>query len=545
VCSSDLIEDNGSGLTEDEIGDYLATIGRSYTRQLGENLSFLSPEQAEKLIGQFGLGFLSAFLVASEVTFITRSVKPDSPTLQWHSSGDVHYDLKPAPERAIGSRVELKIKPAAAFLLNRQVLAETAQQFADFLPIPVYMEGDTYPINAQTAPWEALDPTLAIQDYIQRVYNVEHPLAVIQLKDHLINLGHDEISIPMNGFVFVPQGSVVSIMEYGDMSIYIRRMFICNGHRDLLPSWARFVRGVIDCPQLQPTASREDIRQEDNFTFVQQALEQQLLEGLQAIAVNTPSVWRQIVQGYRNVIMGWATRDNDFFESVADIVTFRTTRGQMSLPDYLDLTGGTLYYVTREMGTRQEQLLGEGFGMPVIDASHFVDPVFLQRYADFRPNTHLVQLDNDANKLMRQTQDPSLRPILEFYRSKGVKAHTVTFKPEAIPAVLIFPKDAEFIKETREALDKGEVPGPFAGLVGSYLNNMPVDEASLNGTLHINIANPMIQQLAAMSDSANRDAVLWIIYQMARLLAGRMLDNPQVVNLFEDSAASLKTLLGE
>ena len=87
--------DNGNGLTEEEIGTYLSTIGRGYTRELRERLALCSPAEAAELIGQFGLGFLSAFLLASEVTLTTRSVQ-GGPALRWHSAGDEHYDLAPA-----------------------------------------------------------------------------------------------------------------------------------------------------------------------------------------------------------------------------------------------------------------------------------------------------------------------------------------------------------------------------------------------------------------------------------------------------------------
>src|SRR5437899_1829848 len=106
------IRDNGFGLTEEEIGTYLATIGRGYTRELRERLALCSPSEAAELIGQFGLGFLSAFLLASEVTLITRSFQ-GGPALRWSSTGDEHYDLGPGERAQVGTTVELKIKPAA------------------------------------------------------------------------------------------------------------------------------------------------------------------------------------------------------------------------------------------------------------------------------------------------------------------------------------------------------------------------------------------------------------------------------------------------
>src|SRR5437763_11722496 len=113
--------------------------------------------------------------------------------------------------------------------------------------------------------------------------------------------------VPKRGFLYGPPGSVASVREYGDLSVYIRRMFICDRERDLLPPWARFVRGAIDCPALQPTASREGIHQDENFESVQQALEDQLSAGLQELARSDPGRWRKLIQGHSDVIMGWAT----------------------------------------------------------------------------------------------------------------------------------------------------------------------------------------------------------------------------------------------
>jgi molecular chaperone HtpG len=539
------IQDNGSGLTENEVGEYLSTIGRSYTRQLGEDLSILSPEQAEKLIGQFGLGFLSAFLIASEVKLTTQSVNTEHPPIMWRSSGDVHYDVTPLEENhPIGTRVELTIKPSATFLLNRQVMIDTVQGYADFVPIPVYVAGEALPANSMTPPWESVDPAIATQEYIARKYGVQQALAIIPLEDHSIDLGHDEMTIPLKGFLFIPQGSFVGLREYGDLSIYIRRMFILDDHRTLMPPWAKFVRGVIDCPHLQPTASREDIREEDMFSFVQRAVEEQLTTALQDIAENEPKTWREIVRRHRDLILGWSIKNDDFFDRVADIVTVRTTRGQMTLPEYLDLTDNTLYYTTKQLGSKQDKLLGEGYGVPIIDASSTLEPPFLDKYTMSKPDVHSVQLDDDTNKMFRAVAESDFERLLAYYRAKNVRTRLVAFKPEEVPAVMVYPKDAEFIKDTRDALDAGEVPGPFAGMVGAYLNNMNVDENAMTGTLHLNASNRLVQALAKQHDDVPREASLELIYQMARLFSGRMLESGQITDLFTRTNNAIRGLAG-
>src|SRR6185312_2296855 len=188
--------------------------------------------------------------------------------------------------------------------------------YADFLPTPIHFGGDPDPVNLMVQPWEADDPDRAIREYIARAFRGTKPLCILPLRDWKVSLGHDSMTVPLKGFLFVPPGSVASVREFGDLSVYIRRMFICERERDLLPPWARFVRGVIECPLLQPTASREGIHQDENFELVRQALEEQLGEALQALASDDPPTWRKVVRGHSDVIIGWAVSDNDFFEKV-------------------------------------------------------------------------------------------------------------------------------------------------------------------------------------------------------------------------------------
>jgi molecular chaperone HtpG len=370
------------------------------------------------------------------------------------------------------------------------------------------------------------------------------PLAIIPIIDQTIELGHDEITIPMQGFLFVPPSSTVSVREYGDLAVYIRRMFICNNQRDLLPAWARFVRGVIDCPYLQPTASREEIHQEEMFQSVQQALEQQLVKGLRHIADTEPATWKRIVQGHSSVIMGWAVRDNAFFEQVADMVMFQTSRGQMSLPEYLNLTGNSIYYVTQQLGSLQEQLLGEERGVPVIEAAWFAVTPFLEKYAMFHSGVALVQMDGDSKQLLRPAPEERFNALLEWYRAQSIRVRVATFKPEEVPALMIYPKDAEFYKETRNALDSGSLPGPLAGLVNSYINRMPdVSEDELRGTLYLNASCPLIQQLADTPPAESiRNALLQLIYEVARLFAGRILTPADVKGAFGEAIKAMGVL---
>jgi molecular chaperone HtpG len=536
------VSDNGNGLTEEEIRTYLATIGRGYTRELREKLSLYSPEEATELIGQFGLGFLSAFLLASEVTVTTRSVT-GTPALRWHSAGDEHYQIGPGERDEPGTTVELRVKPAASFILRENALADTVRTYADFLPTPIYVEGDEHPINLMTPPWEEEDPPQAARDYVARAFHNTEPLWIMPLGDWKVDLGHDAVTVPLKGFLFVPPGSVASVREFGDVTVFIRRMFICERERDLLPPWARFVRGVIECPALQPTASREGIHQDENYESVRQALEEQLGRGLRELAQDDPATWKKIVRGHSDVIVGWAVSDSEFFERVEDIVTFRTSRGPLSLSEYLDLTGGTLYYVTRELGSLQEQVLAEGRDVPAIDASWFAVTPFLQKYALRHDDVSLVQLDGEAEQLLRPTKEEPFAALLKHYRESGVRARVAAFKPADVPAVVLYPQGAELAQEASASAEAGDLPGPLAGLVNEYIEQKFGGGEDLKGTLYLNASCPLVRRLAGPPPEAALAAALTLLHQVARLFAGRMLSATDAVAAFRETTRSLEELL--
>ncbi len=537
------IRDNGNGLTEDEIGTYLATIGRGYTRELRERLAFSSPEEAAELIGQFGLGFLSAFLIAAEVTLVTRSAQ-GTPPLRWHSTGDEHYDLGPGDRDEVGTTVELKVKPSASFLLQEETLTDAVRQYADFLPIPIHINDEPTPVNLLAPPWEDEEPSRAILGYIRRAYHGTRPLCVLPLHDAKVSIGHDSITVPLQGFLFVPPGSVASVREYGDLRVYIRRMFICERERDLLPPWARFVRGVVECPLLQPTASREGIHQDENFDLVRQALESQLSHGLQQLAQDDPTTWRQVVRGHSDVIVGWAVSDADFYEKVEEIVTFRTSRGPLSLPEYLEQSGGALYFVQQELGSLQEQMLAEGRDVPAIDASRFCVTPFLERYARRHKGVKLVQLDGESKQLLRPVPEGMFQGLLAFYRGQGVRAAVASFKPAEAPALVLYPQGAELAREAEASLQAGDLPGPLAGLVQQYVEGRFADREELSGTLYLNAGNPLVRRLAESPPAREvRDGVLTLIHQVARLFAGRMLSATDAVGAFGQLTRSLQGLV--
>src|SRR5205823_5021141 len=197
-------------------------------------------------------------------------------------------------------------------------------------------------------------------------------------------------------------------------------------------------------------------------------------------------------------------------------VTFRTSRGPLSLREYLELSGGSLYYVTRELGSLQEQVLAEGRDVPAIDASWFAVTPFLEKYASRHSEVSLVQLDGEAEQLLRPVAEDKFAALLDFYRQREINARVASFKPAEAPALVLYPQGAELAREAEASRQAGDLPGPLAGLVQEYVDQKFSGGADLRGTLYLNATCPLVVQLAEQPPAPEVfTSVLTLLHQVA------------------------------
>ncbi len=537
------VHDNGSGLTYEELETYLTTIGRSYTRELRSHLELFEPEAGQELIGQFGFGFLSAFMLANEVVVETKSWQPDSEALRLMAGGGDSFTVEAGNREKRGTTIILNVRAEASFLTEAKILSQKIRQFANFLPIPIYLNGQTQPENEMKAPWKHIDQEYALRHFIEREFQMPPPLAIIPLQDHIEIVSHgDTIETPLQGFLFIPDSTITSIREYGDLHVYIRGMFITDTEQELLPPWAKFVRGLVESPFLHPTASRESVRRDENFTLVRQALGKQLSAAMHQIQQQKPQLWQRIVRGHADVMTGWAVQDDEFFNQVANILTFRTSQGEMTLPDYLKLTDGKLYYVTHEIKSLQEKVLAEGNSYPVIEAVWFAVRPFLAKFAEeHQEELELIPLDEEPTKLFKEATSNEFIDLLAASERLGIPVKVAAFEPSQIPALMIHPKDAEKWQDVHIAIENDELDPAISGLVSSFMGTRPKQEGD-QGTLFLNASCPFVIQLSDPNISErNQQIAIDLLYQIARLFSGKTM----TASMATDAFSSLTSAIGE
>jgi molecular chaperone HtpG len=542
-----VIEDNGSGLTRDEIVTFLATVGRGYTGELRERLGGAGRAEALDLIGLFGLGLLSAFMIASRIEITTASYQTPVTAWRWISEGGQSYALRRTTREAVGTTVRLDLRDEALFLLEPGVLADVLRGYAEFLAVPITVEGEPQPINGRPAPWAVeTEPgparTALYLAWVEERRGVR-PLSVLPLEDVATEDGK---SIPLRGALYVPPRSIISIQEFGDVTVYVRRMLITENDRDLLPDWARFVSGVIDCPLLNPTASRETLRHDEVYAAVQEGLARQLLAHFERVASEAPLDWAAIVQAHNDLIKGWAVRSPELFLRVADLVSFRTSRGTLTLPEYLHENPGRIFYYDEDEGVTQALALFEARRLAVVDARWFADTAFLKRYGEIY-GVPVEELEPGAGYLFTPVEDPDGRwqPVLDACHAEGFPARLLAFEPEHLPMILLYPPGAERLRRARKNVAEGRFNSPIRRLVRGYVERQQVDEAMLKGVLHLNARNALLRRVRDLGTAHPQfTPLVSILVANARVFAGQGLSAQDTIACFEQVNRSLSRLVG-
>ncbi|MGN6680438.1 MAG: ATP-binding protein, partial [Streptosporangiaceae bacterium] len=273
------IRDNGCGLTDAEIDGYLSTIGKSGTGELRKHLAEADRGRAIELIGQFGIGLLSAFIVADRVSVVTKAEGREA--LRWESDGGSNYTVQPAERGQTGTTVTLHVSQAHSRYLDRPKLESIIRTYADFIGMPVFVNDDTGPANAVTAPWHRSydspeDQREAYRDFWEHRFDAERSLHVFAVDEVFdwpdVRAPGGQRSGRIRGVLAITDRHVPEVNARGTVDVYINRMFIGAGNRDVLPPWAKFLQGVVECNELTPNAARDNVIRDEVLASAQQAL---------------------------------------------------------------------------------------------------------------------------------------------------------------------------------------------------------------------------------------------------------------------------------
>ncbi len=519
--------DNGCGMTEQELHQYLSTIGDGFTKLQKQVLRNVGIKEALLLIGQFGIGLLSAFSVAKKVEVFTCSYRPDSTGFRWSCEGDIEYEVEPIDHSEIGTTVELHLTDNNLILLNDKTLQRAIKKYADFLSIPIYLKGNQ--INSCSTPWNDKVEYTDLLDYVHMRYDL-NAISIIpfQVKNPL----------NMDGLLFVPTVPLELLRDFGEIDIYVSHMFVKENDRELLPHWARFVKGLVNSPDLTPTVSRDDIIRDDNYYIIRKLLGELILDSLMKLEKHAPDELEMVVKTYNNTIKAKSLDDDSFFKRICDLVRVSTDVGHLSMKDYLNKSQNVIYYFC-EQGTEVQNKLLFGFkGLPVIDSSWGLEEIFLEKYATHK-GLQSKRLESDSELIFTviESADQKWKDLEKQFKSTvHIEARAVAFDPATIPAVLV----CKPMKKSTKGIEKGTDVSVSNSSTGTFqvrkmfekINERKMARRYGDGSiLQLNTLSPLMQKLCDMNRNETFRLALRAILNNAVMLAQDHI-SPEEVEIF-------------
>ncbi|HMO57572.1 MAG TPA: molecular chaperone HtpG [Roseiflexaceae bacterium] len=327
------ISDSGIGMTREELIENLGTIAQSGARALMERLE---AGQRSNIIGQFGVGFYSAFVVADEVTVISRSYHPDAAAAEWRSQGGDTFTVAPAAHEQRGTTVMLKLKEDAHEFATSWKLRQIIKRHSDFVAFPVYV-GDEQ-ANQQTALWRQQPRNVEKEQYAefyrQLTFDFEPPL-------HTLHLSTDA-PVDLHALLFVPAKRERGLIERrteGKIKLYSRKILIQEEAKEMLPNYFRFVEGVVDSEDLPLNVSREMVQSSPVMARIKKSLAGRMLRELSDLADKEPERYHEFWQEFGLFLKEGVATDAAGRSDLLPLLRFHTTAsedGQTSLAEYVE-----------------------------------------------------------------------------------------------------------------------------------------------------------------------------------------------------------------
>ncbi|MCY4075884.1 MAG: molecular chaperone HtpG [Acidobacteria bacterium] len=538
------VRDNGVGMSRQEVIDNIGTIAKSGTREFVERLTGDRAADA-RLIGQFGVGFYSSFIVAQRVVLTTRRTGlAAGDGVRWESAGQGDYTIEPAVREARGTEVTLHLREGEDELLDGARLRAVLRKYSDHITVPIRMRKEevagrqadtgavdtTERVNQASALWARPKADITEAQYHEFYKHVAHDFEPPLAYTHSRVEGRQEFTL----LLFVPRRAPFDLWDRDErhgIKLYVRRVFIMDGATELMPPWLRFVRGIIDSNDLPLNVSREILQDSRDVDAIRGAGVKRVLALLEELATAQPDRYADFWREFGRVLKEGVGQDPGNRERIAKLLRFASTHTDrpdqtVSLAEYLARAKEgqeKIYYVTAESfsAARNSPHL-EVFrknGIEVLLLHDRVDEWVVTHLGSFegKPLRSVAQGDLDLGALAgdeegaRRATVDDYQPVVERMRKVlGEKAKEVRISDRLTesPACLVTDQD-----------------GMSANL-GRLLRAAGQDVPNLPLILEINPGHPIVTRLTAETDDARFADWSHILFDQAMLAEGGQLDDP-------------------
>src|ERR1700761_8054873 len=534
------ISDTGIGMNEEDLTSNLGTIARSGTKNFLSQLSG-DAKKDSNLIGQFGVGFYSVFMVADKVEVVSRKAGEEQ-AWRWVSDGKSGFDIEPAQRDVAGTTLVIHFNEEGKQYANSWRLQEIVKKYSNHIAFPIFLTYDksewneaekksnkvrtTEQVNAASALWRRPKSELTDEDYKELYKSVsggwDDPLFWFHTKA--------EGSLEYTTLFYIPAKAPLDLYqaEYkGGVKLYVKRVFIMDDAKELLPQYLRFVRGIIDSEDLPLNVSREILQQNKVLTSIRTASVKKILSELEKISKNDPEKYLAFVAEYNRPLKEGLYSDYANREALLDLVRFKSTKveGLTSLADVKSrMKEGqkSLYYITggAESLLRTSPLLEiyKKKDLEVLILDDDIDEIVfsgVEKYGEIDLKAvNKASTSEDLQDEAEPDKAENLKPLLDKLKATlgdRVKEVRVSARLADSPSCIVS-DDAEpsmKMQQMLRAMGQKDIP-------------------ALKPTLEINPDHEIVKKLLARPDDVTTEDAAWLLFDQALLMEGVPLPDPAV-----------------
>ncbi len=528
------VSDNGIGMSRDEVAGNLGTIAKSGTAEFLQQMTGDARKDA-KLIGQFGVGFYSAFIVADRIEVETRRAGLSAnEAVRWESDGQGEFTIESIEREERGTRVTLHLKKTEKEFCEAARLETLIRKYSDHIGVPVYLaeagkdDAHAQAVNTATALWTRPRTEITDDEYKAFYKHLSHDFADPLVWSHNRVEGKKEYT----SLLYIPEHAPFDLWNRDaprGLKLYVQRVFIMDQAEQFLPLYLRFVKGVIDSADLPLNVSRELLQQNRELETIRSALTKRVLGMLGKLASGEPEKYATFWREFGQVLKEGIVEDPQNADRIAKLLRFASTHGDseqqsQSLADYVARAGAgqdRIYYLlaesyaTAKASPHLEQLREKD--IEVLLLTDRIDAWIVDHLPEFEgKKLHDVgrgnlSLPEGEGELTQKAKNEEHKPLLKKMRQtlkERVSDVSVSLRLVDSPACVI--AGAE------------DLAPPLRRMLEAAGQELPKSKP----LLEINIEHPLVQKLSAEPEGRRFDALSNVILDHALLAEGAPLDDP-------------------
>ncbi len=528
------IADNGIGMSRDELIEHLGTIARSGTAEFLQQMSGDQQKDA-RLIGQFGVGFYSAFIVADKVVVETRraGLSVDD-GVRWESDGEGEFTIENIQRTERGTAVTLHLKDAESEFAEPFRIETLIRKYSDHIAFPVTLaevsdkDDDIKVVNAATALWTRSRSDVKDEEYKEFYKHLSHDFADPLSWSHNRVEGKREYT----SLLYIPANAPFDLWNRDaprGLKLYVQRVFIMDDAEQFLPLYLRFVKGIIDSSDLPLNVSRELLQQNPELSAMRGALTRRVLDMLGKMATQSADDYRKFWGDFGQVLKEGVVEDHANNDKLAKLLRFATTHSataeqSQSLDDYVGRCGDSqdsIYYILAEnhataiASPHLERLADQG--VEVLLLCDRVDPWLIDGLSEYDGKSFVdvaregLDLPDSDGQITRDALDDEHKPLLKKVKrvlKDRVAAVHVSTRLISSPACVVA-GESELNPQLRRVLEASGQELP---------DSKPIFE--------LNVEHPLVERLSTEADDDRFNALAHIVLDHALLAEGSQLENP-------------------